>query len=421
MPNHLSHIKTRFLRCEKGAISVMMAILLPVVIGFIALAADTGVWYVKQRNMQAATDVAAISAARDLGLEDYYVVEANVKSEGARNGFPESDGVNYTVNIPPTSGSYTLNNYAVEVELSQNQTRFFSALHMGSNPVATTRAVALKSTSGEACVLALSTNASPAISFQGNPDVELDGCVIASNSSDSCAITIGGSAASVEADSLQMVGDYCTSGNPTLDFDEPPVSGASAVDDPYADLPDPTYGSCNKNNYKAKNTETLNPGVYCNGLTINANADITLNPGTYYVTGGDLRINGGAEVFGDGVTIILTGSGSNVGSLTVNGSAELDLTAPSSGTYEGILFYQDRDAPSGTTNKLNGGSNNILKGTVYFPNQHVEFSGGSTGVSNCMRLVADTVKFGGNTSVSHDCDPVGGENVTTEESITLVE
>lgn len=412
----------RFKKDCDGAIAIMFAVLLPVLIGFLALATDAGVWFVDQRKMQSATDLAAITAAKEIGNVDYYVLEEIVKDEAARNGYDEADGITFTVNNPPTSGSFNGDSNAIEVILSKPQDRFFSILHTESEPIAVSRAVAFKATSGEACVLALDPSASGAITFQGNPDVELDGCIIASNSSDSCAVTIGGSA-SLEADGLRMVGDYCENGNPTLDLDESAISGAGAISDPYADLSDPSYGGCDKNNYKAKNTQTLTEGVYCNGLTINANADITLEPGTYYITNGDLRINGGAEVLGEGVTIVMTGSGSNVGSITINGSAELDLSAPIDGSgepYEGILIYQDRDAPAGT-NRINGGSTNNLVGTIYTPSQAVEFSGNSSNASSCLRLVAKTVKFGGNSGMSHNCAGVGGDDVTTEDSITLAE
>ena len=123
---------------------------------------------------------------------------------------------------------------------------------------------------------------------------------------------------------------------------------------------------------------------------------------------------------GTGVTIVMTGTGSAVGSMTINGSATLNMSAPTSGDYEGILMYQDRDAPSGT-NKINGGSTNNLVGSLYFPNQAVEFSGNSDSSSSCLRLVALTVKFSGNSGMSHNCSSVGGEDVTTEETIALVE
>lgn len=411
----------QFKSCQQGAISIIFALLLPLLVGFIALATDTGVWYINQRNMQSAADIAAISAGQEIGNVDYYVLEQNAKDEAARNGFGETDGVTFDVNIPPESGAYTGNNMAMEVIMTQEQPRFFAVLNASTDPVATARSVALKATSGTACVLALNPSAANAVSFQGNPDVSLDGCIIASNSNSSSAVNISGSA-ELSAQSLRTVGNYSVNGAADLNLEEPAVTGSPSIADPYADLADPSYGGCNQNNYKAKNTQTLSPGVYCGGLTVNANADITLSPGTYYIHGGDFKVNGNAELTGSGVTIILTGTGSGVGNMDINGTADLTLSAPTSGDYEGILVYQDRDAPAGGTNKINGGSTNNLVGTMYFPNQSVEFSGNSSGASSCLRLVADTVSFRGNSSMSHNCaTTVGGEDITTEVAVTIVE
>lgn len=322
-----------------GGVAILFAILLPVMLGFLALAMDTGVWYSNQRNMQSTADLAAITAGHSIGSLNSSEMLAYVKSESSRNGFPESNGVTITAESPPTSGTYAGNANALEVQLSQPQNRFFSKLAMSSNPTTTVRAVALKSAASNACVLALDTSAAGAVTFQGNPSVSLSGCIIAANSSSESAISIGGSA-SLSAQSLYTVGNYSTTGNAySMTLTSPAVTHSSAINDPYADLAEPSYGGCDQNNYKAKNTVTLSPGVYCGGLTINANANVTLSPGTYYVHGGDLNINGNSTVTGNGVTIILTGTGSGVGSIDVNGTAALNLTAPSSGTYQGILSH----------------------------------------------------------------------------------
>lgn len=406
--------------CE-GALSIIFAVLLPVLIGFIALATDAGLWQVNARNMQTAADAAALAAGREIGnLNDAYML-ALVKSESDRNGFGEDEGVTITMSTPPLTGSRAGNENAVEVNLSQPQERFFSVLSLSTDPVATARAVAVKSTSKKACVLALDETADQAVDFSGNPDVGLNGCVIAANSNSEEAININGNV-TLSAQSLYTVGGYTTTGSSyTLNLEEEAVTHAPPLNDPYADLPDPSYGGCDYNNTRARNTTTLNPGVYCGDLTINANANVTLNPGTYYVHGGEFRINGNTTVVGNGVTIVLTGTGSSVATMDVNGSAHLDLTAPSSGQYEGMLIYQDRDASTSGVNKINGNSVNDLKGSIYVPNQSVEFSGNSSSSSSCLRLVSRLVTFSGNSGFAHDCDSVGGEDVVTPFYVSIVE
>ena len=45
---------------------------------------------------------------------------------------------------------------------------------------------------------------------------------------------------------------------------------------------------------------TINPGVYCNGISVHAGATLTLNPGIYYLDQGSLSVNGGATLTGVG-------------------------------------------------------------------------------------------------------------------------
>lgn len=418
----LKTLLRHFNQNEQGVISIMFALFLPLLVGFMALGADAGIWHVNQRNMQSAADAAAVTVVRQLGSIGDAEILSLAQSESSRNGFPQSDGVTITAVSPPSSGIYTSNANAVEVTLSKPQDRFFSKLYTSGDPTATVRSVAIKTTSSEACVLALNPTASGAISFSGNVDIELDGCVIAANSSDSSAMTINGNV-DVTAESLHMVGNYTASGGAySLNLDDPATVNGPLVQDPYADLPDPSYGGCDETNYRASGTVTLTPGVYCNGLTINNSANVTLSPGTYYIHEDSFKVNGNASLTGSGVTIILTGTDDDdIATLDINGASTLDLSASTSGTYEGVLIYQDRDATSSGSNKINGNASTSLDGTIYIPSQEVDFSGNSTTSSSCLRLVSDTVVFTGNAGFSHDCSAIGGESVTTELSIALVE
>ena len=56
---------------------------------------------------------------------------------------------------------------------------------------------------------------------------------------------------------------------------------------------------------------------------------------------------------------------------------EIDLIAPSTGTYKGISIYQDRRASSSgsSTNIINGNPRPSFQGAFYFPNQEFQFAG----------------------------------------------
>ncbi|HEX5497823.1 MAG TPA: pilus assembly protein TadG-related protein, partial [Thermomicrobiales bacterium] len=129
------------------------------------------------------------------------------------------------------------------------------------------------------CVMALSSSASPAISLGGSTSVSLSACALYSNSSAATAISVGGSAM-LAADMIAAVGGIsASSSNVSLANGMYPHMGA--VKDPYADLSVPSFSGCTQTNLKVKVDTTIDPGVYCNGITSNAGATLTLNPGIY--------------------------------------------------------------------------------------------------------------------------------------------
>ena len=99
-----------------------------------------------------------------------------------------------------------------------------------------------------------------------------------------------------------------------------------------------------------------------------------------------------ATVTGTGVTFILTSTNasnnpSSIGQVTVNGGATMQLSAPTSGPYAGILFYQDRRAPNVDGNRINGNSSSSYQGAFYFPGQGMDFNG-TAGISAACRAMA---------------------------------
>jgi len=54
---------SKLLRSRSGAVGLVTAFVLPVLLGFTSLGAEVGHWYLTQRHMQGAADAGAISAA----------------------------------------------------------------------------------------------------------------------------------------------------------------------------------------------------------------------------------------------------------------------------------------------------------------------------------------------------------------------
>ena len=147
----------------------------------------------------------------------------------------------------------------------------------------------------------------------------------------------------------------------------------------------------------------MSPGRYCGGLNVGASGKVTLSPGTYYMDGNfpawtGITVATGGSVTGTGVTIVLTSSGllSNLLNVDLGGllnGGVINLTAPSSGRYAGLVLFADPGATLAILS-LRGGTQNNFVGTIYAPYSTVLYllsSGTKTG--QCTRLIADTINF----------------------------
>ena len=106
--------------------------------------------------------------------------------------------------------------------------------------------------------------------------------------------------------------------------------------------------------------------------------------------------------------------------IAFNGNAEIHLTAPSSGDYEGILFFGDR-SNSSSTMRFNGTADSSLIGALYFPSQSVEMLGNFEGSNGCTQIVSQTITFSGSTQLSADCTHEGLGDITLAGRIQIVE
>src|SRR6185369_8793040 len=131
--------------------------------------------------------------------------------------------------------------------------------------------------------------------------------------------------------------------------------------------------------------EAINPGIYCAGIHI-GNGTVTFNPGTYILVGGGITTQSTNSVIrGTGVTIYNTYDSTSTnpnlgyGGLDLSANSDTQLTAPTSGTYAGVLFMQDRNCCSTMPNEsLRGGPNAKFEGIIYMPKSHVRFAGNPT-------------------------------------------
>jgi Flp pilus assembly protein TadG len=403
-----AHPFRHFVRDESGSYVIVSALLMPVLVGVASLGTEVGWWLYKHKNMQSAADSGAVSAAT---AASNLMAEANAVT--ATYGYANAvNNVTITVNQPPTTGNYASNVQAVEVIVSQPQQRLLSSL-FGSEPVLiTARAVALQN-SGSGCVLALNSAASPAVNLGGSNKLNLVGCNLYSNSGANPSLNVSGSA-TLLANQVGVVGDISGAANITA------ANGVRThvrpIADPYANVFPPSPPSCTsaKITVNANNkTNSLSPGCYSGDITVNAGATLNLEPGIYYLDGSNLSVAGNATITGTGVTLVFTGSGSSWGTASIGSNAIIDLTAPTSGTTQGIVLYGDRRMPAGTAFNLTGGGTQSFGGAIYLPKANLSFSGGNGTTTSCTKIIADTITFTGTSNVQVNCSALGTATIGT--------
>lgn len=402
---------------RRGASAILVGLSFAVLLGFVGLGVDAGRFYLVRRTAQGAADSAAFSAAAAQLAGDPDLV-GQAQAVAASDGFPNgANGVQVSLNTPPTRGGYAGAPNAVEVIISKPITAMFAGRFLQGVPVMSARAVAKFGVAGDACVVALNSTASASALDTGSTNVNLVGCSLYANSSSSSALTLKGST-TVTAASVGLVGGYSLSNNATLTTTKGVRTGQAAVVDPYLNRTIPAYSGCDFSGGSLPSGTYSNNGrpfVFCNGVSINSGATVTLSPGIYIVDRGAFQVNGGATLQGQGVTLIFTSStGSNYATLQINGGATLNLTAPNAGPTKGLALFQDRRAPTGVQDTLNGGSTQTIQGAVYFPSQILNFSGGASTTSpGCTQLIASQVAFQGNATLGINCaglgvNPAGG-------------
>jgi len=386
-------------RKRAGFVLFTLVITAAVILEFLGLAVDVGYLQLMKERVQTAADAAAIGGVQEIKLNGPANAAAAAVADAAANGFTNGvNSVTVTVNQPPLTGYYTGDSTAVEVIITQNvNVLFMSLLGFASMPVKA-RSVAHQA-AGSGCVYVLDPSASGAFAVSNGVNVSL-GCGLVVDSSSATALTASGGAR-LTASYINVAGAYQITNGATIS--PTPTTHVAAQSDPLSYLSPPSVGACTQTNYSlgGGSTKTINQGVYCGGITVSNGATMTMTAGTYTMLGGGFNLMGGATVTGTGVTIYLTGNSSHpYGPLSLSNGINVALTAPTTGSYAGILFYQDPTIASPAASTFSGGATSVLNGALYFPTSQVSYSNGVT--AKYTILVAKTVSFTGGATFNAD-------------------
>jgi Flp pilus assembly protein TadG len=427
----------KLLKDRRGNALVIAGACLPLIVGAAGLATDTIQWTLAKRQLQRAADSAAIAGVYDRESANgaTTTVSATVNHDLSINshtrfamvtGYPQ-------VTYPADSGTMK---YQVAVQLRVQQALPFSSLFMSAAPVISANATAASvPAGGDACVQALETSAGKTgINITGNAGIYMPDCVLYSNSPSSNSAAAGGSS-NVTADSVATVGGVQQSNNWHVSAYRP---YSPSLDDPFAGVSPSasdmkcaghtvTHGSSTTwvNDVLTESTDMANAkaadGSAANcwtSMSVGSSGTLTVPAdfGPIYVNGGDAFIQGNLNC--THCTIVLTNSDSSttasIGNFKVNSSSLINISAPTSGTFKGIAVYQDRRA--GDTNpgsKINGNSDSVITGALYFPSQELNYNGTGNTSATCTMFVARRVNFSGNSATTNkfkklsDCSAEG--------------
>ena len=406
-------------RREDGSVAIQLALAATVILGMVALGVEITFVIYKHRQMQAAADAAAFSAAvakqagypADFGLE----ARAATAEVGYVNGV---GGVNVTVNNPPLTGNYTTNTNAVEVVVSQSQTLSLVSLFQSGLFNVGARAVAIPGDSGQFCVLGLDTSASATVRILNNGMVASRTCGVAVNSRSSTALILDNNAAIYGP--VSVVGRYSVANNAHLYYQTSPYpkSGASAVSDPYASLTLSASGATSRTQPTGCTTCNLQPGRYSNGLNYTNGGTLNFAAGVYYI---DSRLNLSNSVTVNatsGVTIVVNGNYA----INIGNNVTLNLAAPTTGATAGVAFASIRTASSSVTQTFSNNAIINLTGAIYFPNQTLLLSNNATiNTPVCGQLIARIVQLQNNANLKNVCGGTGAVQMTAGGAVQLVE
>jgi Flp pilus assembly protein TadG len=397
---------------QRGTIAVMMAFLLPVIVGGLGLGFEASNWYLKTRAMQNAADSAVISAATNNGSN--YDVEA--KAVAAQYGFVNGTN-NVTVTASNTAACPAGGNTCYSVTITGMVPLYLSQVvgYAGDTTVngvkekkLSSASVANQSTIQQPlCLLTLATTGT-GLRSNGGPNTNFTGCSVMSNSNGTC-----------NGSNLQA--NYGLAHNTSNGCGNTQVSSVPVVPDPYAAL-EKNIPPNNCKTYPQEGKKGTGGNSWAAGSSWPAaSATQTIGGVNYVQVCGDVQLQGNVTINAATQTVLVVENGqldlskytlttSNVtimfsgtnGSYTYapTGSGTLNVQAPTTGPWKGVALYQDPSLTnSGVDVTYTGNSPTWdITGLVYMPNSNVTISGAvgkSISGANCMVMVAYTVLVNG--------------------------
>jgi hypothetical protein len=329
---------------NRGVVVVLFALILPCMIGLMALIVDGGIVMSSHRKLQNASDTVALSVAnrffRGVSQSDCLTYAQELRTTNFSSSSPVSwnRGTIDTINNPPLTGPYAGNPKFIEVVLSAPFPRVFSGVFGTGNHRFTARSVAGMEShvTGEG-VITIDPCINPGLSISGGSQLIVEGAVICNSGGagydqNNFWVNLGIQQYGVSVSSngtLKSEMALIRGGVDNVNYFQNYVSESpnplyanirSIFPDPYRNMPVPTKtNTASITDWKNKKsasigtgqTVTLTPGIY-EDISITGSPNVTFSPGTYIFSpktpNQGLRINGSPTVTGNNVLFYFTGS-----------------------------------------------------------------------------------------------------------------
>ena len=401
---------------EKGQALILIALAIVGLIGMTALAVDGGNAYAERRRAQNAADTTALDAALAK------VRGGNLYTEGlaraSSNNFVDTDysagssdpNINVQINNPPTSGPYSGNDQYIQVFITAKVNTFFGPVIGITSVTNKVEAVARATPSSTSpmffgnAIVSLSPHDCKAMTYQGNADANVVGGGLYVNSDCSnSAFFNNSSSAQLTAPCLQAVGG--------ITYKPGSINTGGCINTGVSTLPSVIYPNPTCSGNASQSGSTLSPGNYSG--TFPPSGVTQLDPGIYCVDG-NFRMNAHDTLNGSNVVIVM-----NTGDVRWNGGAEINLQAPTSGPYAGLLIYM----PPTNDNEIqiNGNSDSGFTGTILAPSSPITINGtgGASGLHS--QIVGYTVDISGTSNTYILYDDGNNYDAPTNPTVELVQ
>jgi len=380
---------------RKGAVVVLAALCMTVLIGLAALTIDIGMKHDRLRHLRGTVDACAMAGAADLfkywrsnhGTDPNNTAKNSVLAIAQANGYTNNlNGTIVDVQIPPTTGQFIGKAGYVEVNITYQQQRLFSGVFSSDPLISKARAVAHASHDEVSDgIIVLDMHAKSSFNAHGGGNITIHGApVVVDSDHAQAAITNGSIGSQVRAKQFRITGGYIESGS-SFFADEngflpaPMLLGTRPTPDPLTYLPAPVKSSMPTGTKTSQNLPgggkqyTLTPGVFTGGLSFSSQDAVTMQPGIYYLDNCGFSFSGQGSLIANQVMIYNDPNNGNSANISITGQGVVQMSPPTTGTYMGVLVFQKRTA----TVPINvaGSGHYQVGGTFYAANALVSVSG----------------------------------------------